>query len=395
MISTTTLILVPFAALVGWVFHPRRWLLRRKTAPKKYPPDYLVGLNFLLNEQPDKAVDVFIRLLEVDSDTVETHLALGALFRRRGEVDRAIRIHQNLIARPQLEKRLKSQALLALGRDYMVAGVLDRSERLMQEVVELGGDCARAGFRYLVSIYEQEKAWHDAIATARQLQQQSGESLAHNISHYLCELAALSLDAGFPDEANKLLRQAHVTDPKNVRVNLIRGQLCQQQGDYRGAIKYLKQISEQDPEFIPESLETLTLCYEALGRTQAWLEYLEQSVAKYPQLALFTHLGKMLQKYQGREAGVNFFSDKLLTYPSVAGLHTLITLQQTGDAAAPALLHTINHVTTQLVEHAAHYRCRACGFSGKTLHWNCPGCHQWGVVKPICGRLCTPPEVSH
>src|SRR6478736_1140125 len=140
---------------LGYYSRPRRDSIQKMNLPR----DYLVGLNFLLNEEPDKAVDVFIKMLEVDSNTVETHLAVGKLFRRRGEVDRAIRIHQNLIARPQLDKVYREQSLFELGQDYFSAGVLDRAERIFLELVEVKSFSAKA-LRALLDIYQQEKDWN-------------------------------------------------------------------------------------------------------------------------------------------------------------------------------------------------------------------------------------------
>src|SRR5882762_1834435 len=148
------------------------WLLGYRARPKEEPQrkvnlprDYLMGLNFLLNEEPDKAVDIFIKMLEVDSNTVETHLAVGKLFRRRGEVDRAIRIHQNLIARPQLERIYREQSLFELGQDYLSAGMLDRAERIFLELVSAKSHSAQA-LRILIDIYQQEKEWEKAAQTA-------------------------------------------------------------------------------------------------------------------------------------------------------------------------------------------------------------------------------------
>jgi len=163
-------LLLPAAAWSGW------WVANRSNSNKshnvanKLSREYVVGLNYLLNEQSDKAVDIFIKLLEVDSDTVETHLALGSLFRRRGEVDRAIRIHQNLIARPQLSILQRKESLMALGQDYMSAGVFDRAERIFLEVVELGGSKETSSLHGLLAIYQQEKAWEKALDVIKKLE---------------------------------------------------------------------------------------------------------------------------------------------------------------------------------------------------------------------------------
>src|SRR5580698_6864367 len=162
-------ILLVVAALVSaWYLGYHTKQKSNKSQKLNLPRDYLVGLNFLLNEEPDKAVDVFIKMLEVDSDTVETHLAVGKLFRRRGEVDRAIRIHQNLIARPQLDKTYRDQSLFELGQDYLSAGVLDRAERIFLEVLDIK-DYSVPAMRALLDIYQQEKAWENAIQTASRL----------------------------------------------------------------------------------------------------------------------------------------------------------------------------------------------------------------------------------
>src|SRR3990167_8803541 len=154
------------------------------------PRDYLIGLNFLLNEETDKAVDIFIKMLEVDSDTVETHLAVGKLFRRRGEVDRAIRIHQNLIARPQLEKIYKEQSLFELGQDYLSAGMLDRAERVFIELVQAKTHAAQA-LRILIDIYQQEKDWENAIKVAGQYEAVTRQPMQQVIAHYYCELGEI------------------------------------------------------------------------------------------------------------------------------------------------------------------------------------------------------------
>src|SRR5690242_4385196 len=157
------LVCIGIAWYLGYRSRPREEAPRKSNLPR----DYLVGLNFLLNEETDKAVDIFVKMLEVDSDTVETHLAVGKLFRRRGEVDRAIRIHQNLIARPQLEKVYREQSLYELGQDYLSAGMLDRAERIFLELVSAKSHSAQA-LRTLIDIYEQEKDWENAVKTATQ-----------------------------------------------------------------------------------------------------------------------------------------------------------------------------------------------------------------------------------
>ena len=175
--------LLPFAAYSGWFMAMRQERAQQRTQVHRLSREYVVGLNYLLNEQPDKAVDIFIKLLDVDSDTVETHLALGSLFRRRGEVDRAIRIHQNLIARPQLSQAERREALLALAQDYMGAGMFDRAERIFLEVVDMCGGAEVVSLKGLLAIYQQEKAWEQALDVIKKLEMSTGESLHSKTAH--------------------------------------------------------------------------------------------------------------------------------------------------------------------------------------------------------------------
>src|SRR5579862_1647322 len=204
------------AWLLGYRARPREEAPRKMNIPK----DYLIGLNFLLNEETDKAVDIFIKMLEVDSETVETHLAVAKLFRRRGEVDRAIRIHQNLIARPQLEKVYKEQSLFELGQDYLSAGMLDRAERIFLELVNEKSHSAQA-LLILIDIYQQEKSWGHAIEVARQYESVTRQNMHPVIAHYNCELAETAFHKGQRNIAMEHLDKAYAADRRCVRASLL------------------------------------------------------------------------------------------------------------------------------------------------------------------------------
>src|SRR3990167_859744 len=220
-----TLTLLPFATGgLGWLIGRYFWQKTTSEQNNNLPADYFVGLNYLINEQPDKAVDVFILLLEVNSETIETHLALGSLFRRRGEVDRAIRMHQNLIARPQLSKHYRAQALEALGQDYLHAGVIDRDEKLFLELVEMG-EKNIPSLRSLLHIYQQEKDWLQAIETAQKLAAVSGETMDPTIAQYYCEIAEQVMEEGAMHQASRYLKRAKAIDPDCVMASLMRGNI--------------------------------------------------------------------------------------------------------------------------------------------------------------------------
>ena len=237
-----------------WQPRPDGWALRstrsdvRERIPSTCHRRTSKGLNFLLNEQPDKAIEVFTHVLEVNSETVETHLALGNLFRRRGEVERAIRIHQNLIARPTLDKEQRSHALLELGQDYLKAGLFDRAENLFLELAEIRLHSEQA-LRLLLRIYQQEKEWDKAISSARKLARFSGENMNNVVAHYNCELAELAYANKDYSAARAFVREALSSDRKCVRANILLGDIEAEGNRHRDAIKAWKHIEEQGCPF--------------------------------------------------------------------------------------------------------------------------------------------------
>ncbi|RMG28013.1 MAG: lipopolysaccharide assembly protein LapB, partial [Gammaproteobacteria bacterium] len=248
-------LLLPVAAASGW------WAARRAgSRPSGTSPpcpdinsEYFRGLNYLLDEQPDKAIEVFIRMVEVDNETVETHLALGNLFRRRGEVDRAIRIHQNLIARPTLDAEQRGQALLELGQDYMRAGLLDRAEGILREVDEKFPAFSLRALRLLLELYQQEKEWDKAIEVARRLERREKGGHAAEIAQFFCERAEAALAAGDLGTAQHYVREALTVEHECARALLLQGRLLLETGQPRQALRALRRIGEQDPLLVAEA----------------------------------------------------------------------------------------------------------------------------------------------
>src|SRR5436190_9437645 len=252
-------LLLPVAVASGW-FAARLERVRDARRSFDLPTAYIKGLNLLLNEQPDKAIEMFIRALEVNSETVETHLALGSLFRRRGEVERAIRIHQNLIARPTLDKEQRSQALLELGQDYLKAGLFDRAENLFLELSELRQHSEQA-LRQLLHIYQQEKEWEKAVAVTRKLARVSGKDMNPVIAHYYCEITEQALAKRNVVEARDYLAQALAADPNCVRASMLQGDLHIEQGETREAIRAWQHVEGQDVHYLGEVAERIARAY--------------------------------------------------------------------------------------------------------------------------------------
>jgi len=378
-------LLLPVAALSGWLLGQRD---RKKSGFKgshEIPLGYLRGLNFLLNEQPDKAIDVFIQMLDVNSETVETHLALGSLFRRRGEVDRAIRIHQNLIARPTLNAEQRMHALNELGQDYMRAGLLDRAEALFSELIESGPHTVTA-LQQLIDIYQQEKDWDKAIETARKLAVKLGKSQDKVIANYYCEMAEHELRVNETHKALKLVKKALNTDPACARASILEGDIEFQLGDFKTAIRAYRRVEDQDSDYVPEILESLTECYRELKQVDEMIVYLREILGRRGGISVMLTLAELLRERDGDTAAAEFIAQQLQTRPSVRGMDRLIDLAlQLIKGPGQEKLQVLKSVTTQLLVNNPVYKCELCGFSGKTLHWQCPGCKSWNSVKPIQG----------
>ncbi len=372
-------LLLPAAAWSGWLVASRTTTRKDRKNSQHFSREYVVGLNYLLNEQPDKAVDVFIKLLEVDSDTVETHLALGSLFRRRGEVDRAIRIHQNLIARPQLSLSERKQALMALGQDYMSAGVFDRAERIFSEVVELGGERETSSLQGLLAIYQQEKAWENALDIIAKLENSTGTNMRAQAAHYYCEIASQQLKQGLYDKAYLSIRQALTTDKKSVRASLMLANLEMKNGRYKQAIKALKRAPEQDADFLTEIIEPLVQCYRELDMMDECVYYLEHALAEYPRASVIFVVGEYLRGAKNTDFAIDFVSHQLSKHPSIRGLNRLICWYlDSSHGKVREKLQMLYDITSKFLDNKPVYRCGKCGYGGKLLHWQCP-------MKPIHG----------
>ncbi|OGT37035.1 MAG: hypothetical protein A3F12_01190 [Gammaproteobacteria bacterium RIFCSPHIGHO2_12_FULL_38_14] len=375
--------LIGFAVawLLGYRMRPKEESVRKINLPR----DYLIGLNFLLNEETDKAVDIFIKMLEVDSDTVETHLAVGKLFRRRGEVDRAIRIHQNLIARPQLEPTYREQSLFELGQDYLSAGMLDRAERVFLELVNTKTRAAQA-LRILIDIYQQEKDWENAVKIALQYESVTKQDMQPIIAHYYCELGEASYVKGEHDQALIYLDKAFSADRFSVRSSLLRAKVHMEKQEYKYALSYLKKIKDQNARYLSEAIDLLASCYEKMNQEEELIIYLKNLVEEHPRVPVVLILADRIRKWKGDKVATNFVADYVRRYPSLRGLSLVINLYiSTVEGRAKDDLHILQNLMKKILKNKPDYQCTSCGFSGKSLHWQCPGCKQWSTVMPIHG----------
>jgi lipopolysaccharide biosynthesis regulator YciM len=376
------LLLLPLAAASGWMAAKRSGR-RSEQNLRAQDPAYFKGLNYLLNEQPDKAIDVFIQMLEVDSDTVETHLALGNLFRRRGEVERAIRIHQNLIARPTLNRDHRGQALLELGKDYLRAGLLDRAENLFEELAE-SSLYQQQALRNLLTIYEREKEWENCLQVSNRLESLTGEPLSKERAHYHCELAEEAQAARDFNLASKLLKKAQGLDRNCTRASMLLGAMEREAGDHRAAIRTFQKVGQQDAAYLSEILPALVDSYKRANRSSELRGYLQQLYTHNRGYAEALAMTGVIREEEGDEAAVSFLTAHLQDKPSLEGLERLLNLPLKGNPNAPSeILDMLRVLMKKLLEEQQSYQCLNCGFSAKAMHWQCPSCHTWSSIKPV------------
>ena len=381
-------LLLPVAAASGWWAAKRSAARECRESDKMTSPAYFRGLNHLLNEEPDKAIDVFVQLVEVDSETVETHLALGSLFRRRGEVERAIRIHQNLIARPALTREQRALALLELGQDYMRAGLYDRAENLFLELKEMKLYLRRA-LENLRIIYQQEKDWKACLRVAKELDGLVPEPLDLEESHYYCELAEEARGRDDQEKAKQLLKKAVLANDECVRPIHMQAEVAIEQSNYKSAIKLLRQAAEMDPEYLPEVLPQTVECYRRLDKMDELKQYLGGLINTTPYTGVALTMVELIRETEGEQAAAEFLAEQVAVHSSLQGVLKLIEInEELPDTQAASLLHKVKeHIQCLLAERSA-YQCVKCGFAASTMHWQCPSCRSWSTIrrKPEIGE---------
>jgi lipopolysaccharide biosynthesis regulator YciM len=375
-------LLLPIAAVSGWVIGRRGGERHSTSQVSRLSTTYFRGLNYLLNEQPDKAIELFLHIAELDKDTFETQVALGHLFRRRGEVDRAIRLHQALVQRPGLSDQQKVQALLALGEDYMKSGLLDRAETVFSDLVDLDMRAPLA-LRHLINIYQAERDWDKAIENAQRYEAATGESMGKLIGQFECELADRHRAAGDTDAARAAVARAYQADANSVRAGMLEGRLEVEAGNDAGAIRAFERVARTDPDYLPEVMPALLSCYERAGDGSGARAFLAEMCEHYRGIAPVLALTRMVETQDGVAAARAYLAKALKDRPSVRGEAALMELSIAEGADPLATLHDLKHITDQLLVRNPSYRCNRCGFGARSHHWQCPSCKEWGTIKPL------------
>lgn len=350
-------------------------------APPPLNIDYLKGLNFLLNEQTDQALEHFLEMVRVDDQTIETHFALGSLFRRRGEVNRAIRIHQNIIARPDLAAEQREQALFSLAKDYLHAGLLDRAEKLFVRLAE-GSRYQVQALESLCGIYEQEKEWSKAIDCGQKLETLGGQSLGLQIAHYYCELAELHAAAKDFAAARKYVKKAQAGRPRTMRGALTRAHIARETDDNKTALRLYRRIIDEHTYLIAEALPEMVETHKR-ERSMAGLDSaLKSMLDKNPDMSGLVAYTAIVNDIEGIPIIDACVEKYILEEPTLAEFVDLQELMATDDIEQDSALKKVRRALSKLASATPRYQCQECGFSSQRLLWQCPSCRNWETQRP-------------
>ncbi|MBL4744019.1 MAG: lipopolysaccharide assembly protein LapB [Cycloclasticus sp.] len=371
------IMLLPIAAASGWYFAYRHYRRATKNTAGDHG-GYFKGLNYLLNEQPDKAIGVFIDLLEVDHETIEIHLALGTLFRQRGEVEKAIRLHQNLMARPQIDQETRLNVLNELGLDYMRAGLLDRAESIFIELEKNVSHKVQAS-KQLLSIFQQEKEWQQAITFAVKLESINVERQPVLLSHLHCEVAIEN--SGNKSVLNEQLKKALKIDQGCVRANVIAAQEAMKSKDYKLALKIWLKIENQDIRFIPVFLNPILSCFDELNKPAKKFDFLANLQTNTQSSIVLKQFIEALLATKGRGEVIAFLREKLQQTAKLSYLKLYANIDEGNDLSGEVAF--LQDTIKQLDDERLSFNCIHCGFSSNELNWCCPSCKKWGTTQPM------------
>jgi lipopolysaccharide biosynthesis regulator YciM len=350
-------------------------------APPPLNVDYLKGLNFLLNEQTDQALEHFLEMVRVDDKTIETHFALGSLFRRRGEVNRAIRIHQNIIARPDLAAEQRDQALYSLAKDYLHAGLLDRAEKLFARLAE-GSRYQVQALQSLCRIYEQEKEWQKAIDAGNKLETLGGDALGLQIAHYYCELAEESASKNDYASARQYVKKAQSGRQRTMRGALIRAHIARSTEDNKTAIKLYHRIIDEHTYIIAEALPEIVVAYEQDGSLKGLDKALRSMLDDNPEMSSLIAYTAIITNISEIPVIDECVEQYILNESTLSEFVDLHDLAQTDAASQAEALQKIRGALAKLAASTPRYQCRECGFSSQRLLWQCPSCRNWETQRP-------------
>lgn len=383
--SELLFLLLPLAFYSGWRASGKS-SAKKSSLPDKRPlsDNFVKGVNYLLNEEPDKALDVFLNRPEIDEYTAETYLLLGNLFRNRGEVDRALSVHQNLIGRASLSREQKATTMLALGKDFLAAGMMDRAERVFTESLQSNADDLEAR-QALRNIYEQTHEWEKAIEVAQAVQRLNNEDVNHLIANYFCELADISISTGHLQEVNDYLAQAEHYYPESTRVKVLKAGVCMLQRESQKAAQLFLQAAQDSPGILGLIFPSMVEAYQQAGSIEQLQNQLFDIYEQCGDVKVLEFTLRLAIDYGLNETVESHLPDllehKQLNVRTISKALTLFEMQDVTDSARPIAL--INKAITNHLSTQPGFQCQHCGYKMHDFLWRCPACNHWDDISHI------------
>lgn len=372
-------LLLPLAAFSGW------WLARadRKGGDNQKEDDYFKGLSYLLEDETDKAIDIFFRIAHLDDSTIENQITLGNLFRHRGEIDRALHIHANLADKNELTPATRQKLDMALADDYLAAGIMNHAEQSYQAVRESShADMRDIARRKLISLYAEQAFWQQAIEVAEELDPFKRDAIQQQVAHFYCEIAEKALADEDEKTAEATLKTALQCDEQCIRATIALGRLAKNQQQFVTAIGYFNRVEKQNAAFIPEILDDIEACYAALNQQHEWKDALRRLAKSYHNPLLVLRFNRLIENTEGKAAAQSFLQQRLAEKPNMLAVRAYLQLIDDENNTNEDI-HLLNNSVNQVLAYALKYRCRECGFRGNHLNWQCPGCKSWGTFTPV------------
>lgn len=379
-------LLLPLAFLSGWQTAKKR-NKKAHSDKRELSDNFVKGVNFLLNEQPDKALAVFLTHPEIDEYTAETYLLLGNMFRSRGEVDRALRVHQNLIGRSNLAKEQKTAAMLAYGEDFFAAGMLDRAESVFQELMKDNeGNIQVQACGTLRTIYEQLQDWDRAIEVAYHATSKTGDDHSRLIVHYYCELAEQELEKGNVHRVENYLQDAHKVYSSSNRVFILRGHLAHRNSDFLAAFEYYKKAIKDNPQLLGLLHEKLIETSQKIGGVSKLADFLLLSFREEANSNIIGYLIHLSLHHDiGRDIRQELeqcVESCQLDIQAISGIVKLWQVDEQDEKNNKGL-HIIDVSLARYLQNKPEYFCNHCGYKMNSFVWRCPACHHWDTVTHV------------
>lgn len=375
-------LLLPVAAASGWYAAKQHYTRKYRTDfADPMTQAYRRGINYLLDEKTDKAIATVAHILEQNAEPLETHIALGNLFRRRGEVEKAIEIHKKLLQEPGLSAVQQEKANFELGMDYLRAGLFDRAEGIFK-ALEQSSVHGKAALQQMLFIYQQQKDWHNAIAWILKLRRFAKPHHGETAAHFLCELAEEAMSLHRLKDARDYLVQALKDDPDCVRASIAKGKLELGNGEYRLALETLRRVESQDPRYLPVVLPLIRQCWERQGNGHELAGYLQYLHGEFGFITAAVELAERIRSTQGLGAAMDYLLPVLEANPDPFAISRALALLAEDGGLGSAEMRRLCALLQPALAGKLRFQCEHCGFSASELYWRCPSCQYWGSILP-------------